>query len=751
MPPKSIAPKLEPDILLAKSSTPEEADWQGAYHLVGHTAAVVKSVTTLVDCLGNRLIEQFGLTCELQTLRATAGLTGYLHDFGKANNQFQMMVRHQRDPLKQPQLIRHEIASVLLAWEFRAWLQQCPDVDFMMALAAAGGHHLKLGGKQGKDTSELGEIREGTRDTCLYWYVHHPYFRKLIRYGVKTFALPKSIPPFKFSPQWDIGEIKREKRQAILDALADWEPDAVLLAVIKALLIAGDTIGSASAQVPIDIYAWIQHELGATLTEADLQNVIDARRSGFPLRQFQIDLKEKSTRVTMARAGCGTGKTLGAYNWAQKHAIGRKLFFCYPTTGTSTEGFLDYVQDEVESVLLHSRSAVDLELARTGEEVDNGDETVNETDQKLSSFKAWGAKVSVCTVDTVLGLLQCNRRPMYCFPAIANAAFVFDEVHCYDDALFGALLRFLKVVKAPILLMSASFLPAQVEAIRAAVGEPVAIIQGPKDIEEKPRYRFYELEQPDWERVKAELAQGGKVLWVCNQVNTAISVYEQAKSLGLNALLYHSRFRYGDRVKHHRAVVDGFKPDAPPVLAVATQVAEMSLDLSATLLVTQIADPAGLIQRLGRLNRRYCGHALEAIFYPEDPKMVGFPYSQSELDAGLALVQSFAGEVSQAQLATWLEQLKIQSHPKDHFVLLDGKWRTYPAPLREAGYTVTALLEQDLATLARLKSSDLPRYTVPLPTTNVKGWLRHKTGHLIAPACQWGYSSELGAYELKKR
>ncbi|MBN8564103.1 MAG: CRISPR-associated helicase Cas3' [Leptolyngbya sp. UWPOB_LEPTO1] len=746
-----MAPKLEPDILLAKSSTPEEADWQGAYHLVGHTAAVVKSVTTLVDCLGDRLIAQFGLTCGLQTLRATVRLTAYLHDFGKASNQFQMMVRHQRDPLKQPQLIRHEIASVLLAWEFRAWLQQCPNADFMMALAAAGGHHLKLGGKQGKDTSELGEIREGTGDTCLYWYVHHPYFRKLIRYGVKTFALPKSIPPLKFLPQWEVGEIKREKRQAILDAFVDWEPDAVLLAVIKALLIAGDAIGSASAQVSINIYAWIQHELGATLTEADLQNVIDTRRGGNPLRQFQVDLKEKSTRVTMARAGCGTGKTLGAYNWAQRHAIGRKLFFCYPTTGTSTEGFLDYVQDEVESVLLHSRSAVDLELARTGEEVDNGDETVNETDQKLSSFKAWGAKVSVCTVDTVLGLLQCNRRPMYCFPAIANAAFVFDEVHCYDDALFGALLRFLKVVKAPVLLMSASFLPAQVEAIRAAVGEPVATIQGPKDIEEKPRYRFSEVEQPDWERVKAELAQGGKVLWVCNQVNTAISVYEQAKSLGLNALLYHSRFRYGDRVKHHRAVVDGFKPDAPPVLAVATQVAEMSLDLSATLLVTQIADPAGLIQRLGRLNRRYCGHALEAIFYPEDPKMVGFPYSQSELDAGLELVRSFAGEVNQAQLATWLEQLKIQSNPKDHFVLLDGKWRTYPAPLREAGYTVTVLLEQDLAILARLKSSDLPRYTVPLPTTNVKGWLRHKTGYLIAPACRWGYSSELGAYELKKR
>ena len=477
MPPKPTPPKLEPDILLAKSSTPGAADWQGAYHLVGHTAAVLKSVTSLVDCLGDRLIEQFGLTCELKTLRATARLAAYLHDWGKANDHFQMVVRndlksldqqYRRNPLKHPQLIRHEIASMLLAWEFREWLQQCPDADFMVALATAGGHHLKLGGKQGKDTSELGEVREGTGDTCLYWYTRHPYFRKLIRYGVRTLGLPNQIQlPRAISERWDVGEIKRDKRQAVLDAFADWEPDLTLLAVMKALLIAGDSIGSASAQVSIDIHQWIKAELSKTLTIADLQNVIDARRGKHPLRQFQIDLKEKSTRVTMARAGCGTGKTLGAYNWAQKHAIGRKLFFCYPTTGTSTEGFLDYVQDEVESVLLHSRSEVDLELARTGEEVDNGDETINETDQKLDSFKAWGTKVSICTVDTVLGLLQCNRRPMYCFPAIANAAFVFDEVHCYDDALFGALLRFLKVVKAPVLLMSASFLPAQVEAIRS--------------------------------------------------------------------------------------------------------------------------------------------------------------------------------------------------------------------------------------------------------------------------------------------
>lgn len=748
-----MRPKLKPDILLAKSFDPQKDKWIGAYHLVGHTAAVVEAVTTLVDTLGNRLISQFGLSCGFMKLRATARLAAYIHDWGKANDHFQAVVRHQRNPLEQPQMIRHEVASVLLAWEFREWLQQ-GDGDFFTALAAAGGHHLKLGGRAGKRTDDLGEFREGTGDDRFYWYFDHPYFYKLLRYGVKALGLPRDLKlSRKLSTCWQVTELKKHKRQEVLEAFLTWKSDPVLTGVVKSLLISGDAVGSALPPTGTNIKQWIQQELKQTLTEAKLQKVIKARLNGNDLLDFQKKLGATPTRVTLAQAGCGTGKTVGAYNWAKRHAIGHKLFFCYPTTGTSTEGFIDYVHNQVDSVLLHSRADVDLQrveldrLTSTGEEAEVGDGTENETAKKLESFKAWGKEAIVCTVDTVLGLLQCNRRPMYCFPAIAQGAFVFDEVHCYDDALFGALLRFLEIVKAPILLMSASFLPWQLEAIKKVVGEPVKVIPGPKDLEEKPRYRFHYVDAPDWERVEKELAAGGKVLWVCNQVNTAIAVYQEAKRRKLDAELYHSRYRYHDRVDHHRAVVDGFKKDEP-ILAIATQVAEMSLDLSATLLVSQIANPAGLIQRLGRLNRRYCGHALDAIFYADEK--VGFPYIKAELDAGSALIQSFTGEVNQAQLAEWLEQLdRCGKLKKDYLVLLDGKWCTYSAALREAGYTVTALLEQDAAKAESSRMSELPRYTVPLPMHDTKNWKRHKKGYLIAPAQKWKYSAEFGAEEVK--
>lgn len=741
-----MRPNLEPNILLAKS---REKPWRGAYTLVGHTAAVFEAVTTLIDALGDRLISQFGLQCGFSRLRSTARLAAYLHDWGKANDHFQMVVRHQRNPIESPQLIRHEVASVLLAWEYREWLQQC-DGDFFTALAAAGGHHLKLGGNVKKgDTGELGEIRSGTGSDRLYLYTEPEYFRGLLKYGVKALGLPRDLKLKRKRPTcWQVTELK-QKQQFVLDAFLDWKHDPVFTAVVKGLVVAGDAVGSALPTTGLKIEDWIQQELSHTLKASEIQQVIDSRLSGNELLSFQINLGNSNRRVTLAKAGCGTGKTLGAYNWAKQHAVDGKLFFCYPTTGTSTEGFLDYVHDEISSVLLHSRADVDLEIATTGEEGEVGDRQEDEIAKKLESFQTWGTKVSICTVDTVLGLLQCNRRPLYCFPAIAQAAFVFDEVHCYDERLFGGLLRFLEVVKAPMLLMSASFLPWQLDAIKKAVGEPIEIINGPENIEKLPRYRFHLVETPNWQQVEQELTNGGKVLWVCNQVGTAISVYQEAKYRGLNALLYHSRYRYEDRVRHHRDVVDAFKKDEP-VLAIATQVAEMSLDLSATLLVSQIADPAGLIQRLGRLNRRYCGHTLDAIFYPDSK--LGFPYSAQDLKSGQAMLETFTREVSQVDLATWLEKSATQGKPDKETVLFnkDKNWQMYPAPCRKAGHTVTALLKQDLVMVEKLPAKLLPRYTVPLLLTKeVKKWERHKKGYLIAPASEWGYSVELGAYKFQ--
>ena len=206
-------------------------------------------------------------------------------------------------------MIRHEVASALIAWDFREWIQQCPDADFKIALAAAGGHHLKMGGKQGKATGEFGDFRDGSGETGIHWYIKHRYFKKLIRYGVKNFGLPIPIKlPRKIDLWWDVATVKKKKLDILDEAFAEWEPDEALLAVVKSLLIAGDSIGSASSQSSINLQEWMVKELEQRLTIEDLQKVIDARRGKHELRPFQLELGQSSNRVTLARAGCGTGK-----------------------------------------------------------------------------------------------------------------------------------------------------------------------------------------------------------------------------------------------------------------------------------------------------------------------------------------------------------------------------------------------------------------------------------------------------------
>ena len=100
------------------------------------------------------------------------------------------------------------------------------------------------------------------------------------------------------------------------------------------------------------------------------------------------------------------------------------------------------------------------------------------SDQALQSLEAWATPVVACTVDTVLGIVQNNKRGLYAWPALAQSAFVFDEIHAYDDRLFGALLRFLRDLPGlPVLLMTASLPASREEALAEAAGGSRAILE----------------------------------------------------------------------------------------------------------------------------------------------------------------------------------------------------------------------------------------------------------------------------------
>ena len=553
----------------------------------------------------------------------------------------------------------------------------------------------------------------------------------------------------------------RRKSQETWD-LVRKTPDARLVAAAaKNALIAADVAGSALPKaMPDDSerWNWIATSFLSKPEAGDLQAIVEHRLGGGQPRDFQHAIAGSQAPVTFVKAGCGTGKTVGAYMWAATNYPTRRLYFCYPTTGTATEGFKDYLfepsgEDSVPvgAKLFHSRRDVDFDIILTT----GPDTKAPEADAaaRLESLEAWSTPVVACTVDTVLGLVQNNKRGLFAWPALAQSAFVFDEIHAYDDRLFGALLRFLRDLPGlPALLMTASLPKAREEALRDILkenrGMDLTAISGPVELETLPRYHKAIVKDNDpLPIIRETLKTRGKVLWVCNTVGRVMDAAERANEFG--PLIYHSRFKYEHRVKRHKAVIDAFNNDGP-ALAVCSQVAEMSLDLSADLLVSDLAPVPALIQRLGRLNRRAKAGDPSKRFVVIEPDG-HLPYTEPELDVARKWFAALTeANISQRQLAEKWEQTGDQAPVLVPSAWLDGGPSTTVSELREASPGITILMEEDRARV-KAKPKDLARLVLPMPppprSLNWREWPKER-GLPIAPigtiiydlmrGAQWG-------------
>lgn len=142
----------------------------------------------------------------------------------------------------------------------------------------------------------------------------------------------------------------------------------------------------------------------------------------------------------------------------------------------------------------------------------------------------------------------------------------------------------------------------------------------------------------------AHLAAGrgaqGPTLVVVNRVDQAVQVYkalvdEARKTLrGTDLRLVHSRFRPAERIGWREAFLHrGACAPGTDRIIVATQVVEAGVDVSAAVLVTELAPWPSLVQRFGRCAR--WGGTAEVIVIDGQAKddKAAAPYSKDELDA----------------------------------------------------------------------------------------------------------------------
>ena len=655
-----------------------------------------------------------------------------LHDLGKSNKHFQDAVADRGG-----QTLRHEFIGgwILSLKPVKDFLESLDNTDFQVIRASVMGHHLKLKGGI-LETSDWGRpvvplIPGGIHDILV------------------LFAMQLSIPPFpeiKIPPRIDIRVISDDFDVIETDLKCFFNKEDErrlrLLRSVRTALILADAAGSGLARemersVFLPLGRWIAEAFNDknVLSEEQIEEkIVSPRRrqiesttnTTFTFSDFQLEAANLPDRALLL-ASCGSGKTLAAWKWGMGVAsrrIIRRFIFLYPTRATATEGFKDYVAwaPETDGALLHGTSAYELQ-----EMFDNPDSRSEKdflANDRLFAVGFWQKRLFSATVDQFLGFMGHDYRSSCLLPLLAESAIVFDEVHSFDARLFSALLGFLREFDVPALCMTASLPPNRLEQLREngleLFPKNAQDFSGLWESSSEPRYKIHRTSKTDAVEKAAEAwRKGEKILWVVNTVKRCQAVAKELSSLLPEAkvICYHSRFRLQDRQARHKELIAAFRTDGP-MIAVTTQVCEMSLDLSAELLISEFAPLTALIQRMGRCNRYLAivGGGRVLLYAPEKE----LPYSKEDMRNVEEFINEIDGKfVSQTDLQELLEKFSPTEREMEKllpFLEASGFAFCVGEGIRDIdGHSASAILENDIGIYWKLRKEGRPVDGLMLP------------------------------------
>jgi CRISPR-associated endonuclease/helicase Cas3 len=312
--------------------------------------------------------------------------------------------------------------------------------------------------------------------------------------------------------------------------------------------------------------------------------------------------------------------------------------------------------------------------------------------------------------------------------------------------MFDSLVSFLENFDIPVLCMTATLPPSRRERLKKA-GLTVYPTEMDRDLlpdlEEKECHPRYYLEPVDnfaaaFENAITAYQQGERVLWVVNTVDRCLAIAQKLRTtLNTEVLTYHSRFRLCDRQKVHAKTVEAFalqkeQSERKPAIAVTTQVCEMSLDLDADVLITEVAPIPSLVQRFGRANRHLArGLDFRAKLHtytpPKNP-----PYQKDEIEIATAFLQELShAEVSQRQFAEALENYSPPEREADGSArFLESGYYAIPGSFRDTDeFSVPCILDRDLDAVKEILDSKEKYRKEPFIINVPKKWANSKDSY----------------------
>jgi CRISPR-associated endonuclease/helicase Cas3 len=228
------------------------------------------------------------------------------------------------------------------------------------------------------------------------------------------------------------------------------------------------------------------------------------------------------------------------------------------------------------------------------------------------------------------------------------------------------------------------------------------------------------------------LGKEGLSLIVMNTVERAVSLYQllskdqRQRSGGVDVVLVHSRFRPAERQRWRERFLnrEACQPGTNRII-VATQVIEAGVDISASLLITELSPWPSLVQRFGRC-ARWGGQAtvMVADFDHKDDQKAA-PYRKHELDAARKALEHL-DDVAPLHLEAFEDahpELLDQLYPYEprHLLLrheLDDLFDTAP-DLSGADVDISRFIRSGDERDVRVFWVDVPENAIPSSETEV--------------------------------
>ncbi len=604
----------------------------------------------------------------------------FFHDFGKAMPSFQGVLRGEQDARETWGKNRHEVFSLA----FLQWAKPALSSEQVQWIAAAiVSHH--------REPDEIQNIYPEMDEDEEDWLDHHlkslqpAVIEGLWRWTVDCangWIIALGLQEFGVCPltflqkQEALSAINKQGTASIRTTLRSYrrfirtlnEKDSEVrtcLLALRGFMINADHMGSAHVE-PMPAPCFTHEDLLSSRGET-------------PYDHQQLASETNGSALLIAPTG--SGKTEAALLWVTRQSqLGittPRLFYTLPYQAS-----MNAMRLRLENTfgvgnvgLQHGRALLAL-YRQLMERSDTPAEAANTARRMRNLARLNHPPVRVFSPYQILkGMFRLKGYEAQ-LSDYHNALFIVDEIHAYEVTRLAMILKTIEYLRryyhASFFVMSATF-PSLIKGwLEEALDHPVEINAQPALFQEFQRHELRveegDLLSDEYLRQIAEEAQGGKsVLVVCNIVARAQQVFDQLKerlsesAVAVPVMLLHGRFNMRDRMlkeEEIRVKTGTHSGQRSPIVLVATQVVEVSLDIDLDTIYTDPAPLEALVQRFGRVNRgrKIKPYARVHVFtQPDDGQRI---YEPALIERTLKILKRENGHpIDESAIGGWLDEI----------------------------------------------------------------------------------------------